>query len=111
MGREPYCHGVGLYPWDWESSCGAYKDASPSPSQPIDIEIIDDVSGVKNSTTMEDDSPWNYTMNVNVINPFAPFASQLDLEFTRPFDGAVLCGNQPVCRVHPINKHEVSPRR
>ena len=89
VGREPACHGIGLYPWDWESSCGAYKDASPSPSQPIDIKIIDDVSGVKNSTTY-DDSPWPYTMNVNSINPFAPFTSQLDLEFSRPFDGAVI---------------------
>ena len=88
VGREPACHGIGLYPWDWESSCGAYEDASPSPSQPIEIEIIDGVSGSKNSTTYH--SPWNYTMNVNVINPFAPFSSQLNLEFSRPFDGAVI---------------------
>ncbi len=89
VGREPYCHGESLYPWNWgELSCDSYKDATPSASQPIDIEIIDGVSGTKTSTTCDGD--FDYTMNVTVINPFAPFSRQLDLEFTRPFDGAVI---------------------
>ena len=88
-GREPWCFGIGIWPWDWEVSCGAYKDASPSPSQPIDIEIIDGVSGTKNSTTYGD-GPFDHTMNVTVINPFAPFSRQLDLQFSRAFDGAVI---------------------